>query len=102
MEDDFGANSLLDCIYLCREMEYRDVMGSLVDEWKKTITEWFDSNRRVLIGFNTFLGRDAENERLYQEQLEEVLSAENSSIIDIISGYKSLLMKQPGRHTKNI
>ena len=56
-------------------MEYRDVMGSLVDEWKKTITEWSDSNRRVLIDFNTFLERNAENEKLYQEQLEEILSA---------------------------
>ena len=66
MEDDFGENSLLDCIYLCREMKYRDVMGSLVDEWKENIAEWTDSNRRALIDFNTFLGRDAENERLYQ------------------------------------
>ena len=91
MEDDFGENSLLDCIYLCWEMEYRDVMGSLVDEWKKTITEWSDSNRKVLIDFNTFLKRDAENERLYQEQLEEILSAEKSSTRDIISGYKNLI-----------
>ena len=91
MEDDFGENSLLDCIYLCWEMEYRDVMGSLVDEWKKTITEWSDSNRKVLIDFNTFLKRDAENEKLYQEQLEEILSAEKSSTRDIISGYKDMI-----------
>ncbi len=91
MGDDFGENSLLDCIYLCWEMEYRDVMGSLVDEWKKTITEWSDSNRKVLIDFNTFLKRDAENEKLYQEQLEELLSAEKSSTRDIISGYKNLI-----------
>ncbi len=91
MEDDFGENSLLDCIYLCREMKYRDVMGSLVDEWKENIAEWTDPNRRALIDFNTFLGRDAENERLYQEQLAEVLSAENSSMRDIISGYKNMI-----------
>ena len=91
MEDDFGTNSLLDCIYLCREMEYRDVMGSLVDEWKKNTTEWSDCDRMVLIEFNTFLGRDAENERLYQEQLEELLSAGNSSAKDIILGYKNLI-----------
>ena len=91
MEDDFGENSLLDCIYLCREMKYWDVMGSLVDEWKENIAEWTDPNRRALIDFNTFLGRDAENERLYQEQLAEVLSAENSSMRDIISGYKNMI-----------
>ena len=109
MEDDFGTNSLQDCIYLCREMGYRDVMGSLVDEWKKTITEWSDSNRRVLIDFNTFLERNGENERLYQEQLAAAGRSgscprrspsspagsssitEKSSMGDIISGYKNLL-----------
>ncbi len=91
MEDDFETNSLLDCIYLCREMEYRDVMESLVDEWKKNTTEWSGSNRSVLIDFNTFLGRNAENERLYQEQLEERLSAESGSVGDIISGYNNLI-----------
>ncbi len=32
-----------------------------------------------------------ENERLYQEQLEEILLTENSSTRDIISGYKDLI-----------
>ncbi len=91
MEEDLGSNSILDCIYLCREMEYKDVMGVLVDEWKRNITEWSASDRRMLIDFYTFLGRDVENERLYQEQLEEILSAENSSTRDIISGYKNLI-----------
>ena len=59
-------------------MKYRDVMGSLVDEWNKTITEWSDSNRRVFIDFNTFLERNAENEKLYQKQLAEALSAEKA------------------------
>lgn len=91
MEEDFEANSLLDCIYLCQEMEYRDVMGNLVDEWKEDTTEWSDFNRRALIAFNTFLGIDAENERIYQEQLKELLSAGNSSARDIIFGYKNLI-----------
>ena len=91
MEDDLAKNSLLDCIYLCREMEYRDVMGSLVDEWKKNTAECSGPNRRTLIDFNMFLGRDAENEKLLQEQLAEILSAEGSSTRDIISGYKDLI-----------
>ena len=45
----------------------------------------------MLIDFNTFLERNGENERLYQEQLEEILSTEKSSMRDIISGYKNLL-----------
>ncbi len=91
VEEDFGSNSLLDCIYLCQEMEYRDVMGALVDEWKEDTAEWKSANRSTLIRFNTFLGRDAENEGLYQEQLAERLSAENSTVQNIISGYKDLI-----------
>lgn len=68
------------CFYLCQYMEYRDVMGSLVDEWKKDITRWNDSNRRTLIDFNAFLGRNEENESLYLEQLEESLSAEDRRV----------------------
>ncbi len=102
VEDDFGSNSLLDCIYLCREMKYKDVMGSLVDEWKKDIAEWNRSDRRRLIDFHTFLGRDAENEELYQEQMEEIISAGTSSARDIISGYKDLIWYylRMGNHEK--
>ena len=91
VDDDLGSNSILDCIYLCREMEYKDVMGVLVDEWKKNTAEWSGSNRKTLIDFNTFLGRDMENEGLYREQLEEILSTESSSTRDIVSGYKNLI-----------
>ena len=40
---------------------------------------------------HSFTGRDAENEGLYREQLEEILSTEKSSTRDIISGYKNLI-----------
>ena len=91
MEDDLGGNSLLDCIYLCRELEYKDVMGGLVDEWKKDTAYWSGSSRRMLIDFNAFLGRDAENEVLYQEQLTEVLAAPKDNVKDIISAYRDLI-----------
>lgn len=91
VDDDFAGNSLLDCIYLCQEMEYKDVMESLVDEWKRDMTGWNDSNCRTLIRFNAFLGRDEENERLYQEQLAKILAEKNSSAKDIISGYRDLI-----------
>ena len=91
MDDDFAGNSLLDCIFLCQEMDYKDVMGGLVDEWKRNISEWSDSNRRTLIGFNAFLERDGENEGLYLEQLAEILSAGNANTRDIISGYQDLI-----------
>ena len=91
VDDDLRSSSILDCIYLCQEMEYKDVMGILVDEWKKNIEEWSNSNRRLLIDFNVFLGRDMENEKLYQEQLAEILSAKNSTARDIIFTYKNLI-----------
>lgn len=92
VEENFARNDLLDCIYLCMEMDYKDVMGKLVDEWK-------DSTRRELMEFQTFLGRDAENEKLFQEQLTETLSAKNSRTEDIISAYKELI--QYYLHMKN-
>ncbi len=91
VEDDLEHTGLLDGIYLCEEMEYKDVMGSLVDEWKRGIAAWDCSNRRALIKFNTFLGRDAENEKLYREQLREVLAAGDGKARDVISGYKDLI-----------
>jgi len=91
VDDDLERNDLLDGIYLCQELEYKDVMGSLVDEWKENIAEWNCSNRRTLIGFYTFLGRDAKNEELYQEQLKALLSEENGSVNEIISAYKDLI-----------
>lgn len=91
MGDIFEENSLLDCIYLCQEMGYRDVMGELVEEWKKDVAGWDKSNRDMLIRFNTFLGRNKENEGLYLEQLAEALSAENSRPGDVISGYRALV-----------
>ncbi len=91
VDDDLENSSILDRIYLCREMQYKDVMGVLVDEWKKNTAEWSGADRRMLIDFNAYLGRDAENEGLYREQLEEILSTEKSSTRDIISGYKNLI-----------
>lgn len=63
----------------------------LVEEWKKDVAGWDKSNRDMLIRFNTFLGRNKENEGLYLEQLAEALSAENSRPGDVISGYRDLI-----------
>ena len=43
-------------------------MNAHLQSFQLPSEEWPDPNRRARIGFNTFLGRDAENERLYQEQ----------------------------------
>ncbi len=94
LEDDFEKNDLLDCIYLCQQLEYKDVMGGLVDEWKQEMGElacWNTSERQTLIRFNTFLDRERENEELYQLQLTEVLSEGTNRTTDIISGYSNLI-----------
>ncbi len=93
VDDNFESNDLLDSIYLCQEMDYKDVMGELVDEWKRDIEnrlDWNTSNRHTLIGFNKFLGREEENERLYQEQLEETIAV-NGSTRDVIFRYNDLI-----------
>ncbi len=43
-------------------------MNAHLQSFQLPSEEWPDPNRRARIGFNTFLGRGAENERLYQEQ----------------------------------
>ncbi len=85
----FENNDLLDCLYLCEEMGYKDIMGDLLDEWKNGVSQDDPSNRRMLISFNSFLGRDAENESLYLEQLDEALTT--GKIQGIVSGYRDLI-----------
>lgn len=89
VEEDFGKNDLLDCIFLCQEMEYKDVMGILVDAWKEGRGN--PSDRRTLIGFNAFLDRNTENEALYQKQLHEILETGSGNARDIIAGYRDLI-----------
>ncbi len=94
VDDDFTHNSLLDAIYLSEELHYADVMAVLVDEWKETVADWNDSNRRALIHFNQFLDREAENEMLYLKQLAD--ASKNTSAIPnqnaaVISAYVDLI-----------
>ncbi|MCI8801673.1 hypothetical protein NSB25_04520 [Acetatifactor muris] len=94
VEEAFDRNDLLDCIYLCRELEYKDVMGLLVEAWKKETEDgagWNHSNRRMLIEFQACLGREGENEKLYLEQLQETLEADSGKARDIIAGYRDLI-----------
>ena len=94
VEEDFGKNDLLDCIFLCQEMEYKDVMGILVDAWKEgrgNPADWNPSDRRTLIGFNAFLDRNTENEALYQKQLNEILEEDSGNPRDMVAGYRDLI-----------
>lgn len=87
--DDIYSNDLLDCIYLAWEMEYKDIMGELVDEWKKSIKEWDNSNRKDLIRFNSFLNRESENEVIYQNIVASVSLTGKEP--DIVSVYRDII-----------
>ena len=64
MDEDIESNDLLDCIYMCEDLEYKDIMELLVEEWKQTVTAWNENNSSMLIQFYTFLGKEADNETL--------------------------------------
>ena len=89
MNDDIYSNDLLDCIYLTQDLDYKDVMSELVEEWKGNIKEWNDSNRGTLIRFNTFLNRESENEIIYQEILTSV--CQTGKTFDIVRAYKDVI-----------
>ena len=68
MVEKLSDNDLLDCIYLCQDMEFLAVMEPLVEQWRASVTEWGESERTSLIRFYSFLGKEEKNEVLYQEQ----------------------------------
>ncbi len=64
----------------------------LVDEWKdegKDRADWNLAKRSRLMGFYTYLGREAENESLCQEQLAETVA--EGGIKEIISAYRDMI-----------
>lgn len=89
ISEDVESNDLLDCIYLCEDVEYKEVMDSLVGEWKQTVEEWNENNRSMLIQFNTYLGKEADNETLLWEQLESQQAA--GSTRKIFSAYRDII-----------
>lgn len=89
MNDKFSDNDLLDCIYLCKDMGFRDVMELLVDLWKDSVAAWGDADRESLIRFYTFLGKEEENEMLYLEQLSS--AKRTGKLRDTVQAYNRLI-----------
>ena len=88
IDPELNGCDLLDCIYLAQDLDYPDVMGTLVDLWKPTISQWTDSSRNMLLRFNTTLGREAENEAIHKQILASSLSG---TTFHIASAYKGLI-----------
>jgi len=89
MDDDINSLDLMDCIFLSRTLGYKDVMEQLVEQWKGTVAVWTDEARTSLIEFNSFLGKERENEAIYQELLSHVVSSGDS--LRIISTYNRII-----------
>lgn len=80
---------MTDCIYLCQELDYQDVMKQLVSEWKDTVMKDTDSDRTCLIRFYRFLGMEEETGPLYEAQL--LSASETGKISDLARAYVELI-----------
>lgn len=89
IDEDIESNNLLDCIYMCEDMDYKDTMEPLVEEWKQTVTAWNEDTRSRLIQFYTFLGKEAEKETLLWEQLASKRAAQKPK--ELLSAYRDIL-----------
>lgn len=89
IDDEIGSLDLMDCIFLSQDLEYRDVMEVLVNQWKESITDWTDADRKTLIGFHSFLGKEQENEAIYKILLENAVTA--GEIFNIVFAYNNLI-----------
>lgn len=88
-DDDISALDLMDCIFLSQDLDYKDIMETLVDEWKAGVDEWTDARRTTLIRFNNVLGREQENEEIHKILLKNAISAGN--VKDIVSSYNKVI-----------
>lgn len=89
MDEEISNLDLMDCIYLSKDLAYKDVMDVLVNKWKNSIAEWTDSNRQTLIKFNSFLGKETENKELYEIVLEKAIL--RGETFDIVSAYNNII-----------
>lgn len=89
IDNQLNKLSLIDCIYLSLDLDYKEVMEQLLELWKDTINEWTESERNRLIQFNFFLGKENENEALYFQQLEHDLKEGKTN--PIIRSYNKII-----------
>ena len=89
MDNKISSLALMDCIVLSQDLEYKDVMNVLVNQWRDNITEWTDTDRTKLTRFNSFLGKEQENEQIYKVLLENAISS--GKVFDIVSTYNNVI-----------
>ena len=89
IDDEVDSLDLMDCIFLSQDLEYKDVMEVLVREWKESIMDWTDGKRDTLIGFNSFLGKEQENEAIYKVLLDNAIMS--GKTLNIVSAYNKVI-----------
>ena len=89
MDKEISSLDLMDCIYLSQELDYKDVMEALVNTWKSSIAQWSDANRKTLIGFNSFLGKELENKELHEILLENAIVI--GKTFEMVSAYNNVI-----------
>jgi hypothetical protein len=89
IDDEMEYLELMDCIFLSQDLEYKDVMEVLVREWKESIMDWTDGKRDTLISFNSFLGKEQENEAIYKVLLDNAIMS--GKTLNIVSEYNKVI-----------
>ena len=89
IDDEMEYLELMDCIYLSQDLEYKDVMEVLVREWEESIVDWTDAKRNTLIRFNSFLGKEQENEVIYKVLLDNAILS--GKTFNIVSAYNEVI-----------
>lgn len=89
IDDEMEYLELMDCIYLSQDLEYKDVMEVLVREWEESIVDWTDAKRNTLIRFNSFLGKEQENEVIYKVLLDNAILS--GKTFNIVSAYNKVI-----------
>lgn len=89
IDNEIDSLDLLESIYLAQDLEYKDVMEVIVGVWKNSIKEWTESNRTTLIRFNSFLGKEQDNEAIYKELLENAMMS--GKTFNIVSVYNKVI-----------
>jgi len=89
ISSDIDELDLIECIFLARDLDFKDEMEVLVDEWRHGNVVWTDQQRKMLCEFLSFLEKDGEKESIYKDLLANAV--ENGKIFDMVSAYKQLI-----------
>lgn len=89
IDNEISLLDLMDCIFLSQDLGYKDVMEVLVNSWKKSIKQWTDTNRKTLIRFNSFLGKEQENKEIYETLLANVIAS--GKTFEVVSAYNNVI-----------